>query len=81
MTDFQRYPAWYVVEAFEGKTETAYLRLAIAGVGLEFEPWAPVDRVRTADRRSRQPAKPPWKLSIMTRITAWIYAAQSSNWA
>lgn len=39
--------AWYVVEAFEGKDENAYLRLVAGG----FRAWRPVDVIRSSKRR------------------------------
>jgi len=40
--------AWYVVEAFEGKDENAYLRLVSGG----FKAWRPVDGTRSTRRFS-----------------------------
>jgi transcriptional antiterminator NusG len=53
--------AWYVVEAFEGKDENAYLRLVAGG----FKAWRPVDIVRgsrrtgKSDRIIRKESKQP----------------------
>jgi len=52
--DFAPGLAWYVVEANERQVDTAYLRLALA----EAEAWAPIDRVRPADRRGKRAKKP-----------------------
>jgi len=49
---------WYVVEAFSGEDEAAYLRLAAAFSGTEVSVWRPVDVERAPDRRARRSTKP-----------------------
>jgi transcription antitermination factor NusG len=49
---------WYVVEAFHGEDELAYLRLAAVFVNTDLTVWRPVDVERCPDRRARSSGKP-----------------------
>jgi transcription antitermination factor NusG len=49
---------WYVIEAFQGEDEAAYLKLAAAFSETSVKVWRPVDVDRAPQRRAKRSTKP-----------------------
>jgi transcription antitermination factor NusG len=63
---------WYVVEAYEGRDEDAYLRLVAAG----FKAWRPVDERRSWNRNVRKAAPsmgPKRRITKIARFGRYIF--------